>query len=98
VGPTCQWRERGERELAGRLVVWAALIWAAQKKEKMGWAARWSVCLFFSFLFFSIPFLPFLFQTFTQNLFKILNQLLTTQSIQKPCIQHDAQTLGFFLN
>jgi hypothetical protein len=95
VGPTCQWRERGERELAGRLVVWAALIWAAQKKRKDGLGCE-VVCLsFFSFLFFSIPFLPFLFQTFTQNLFKILNQLLTTQSIQNPCIQHDAQLLGF---
>jgi hypothetical protein len=45
--------------------------------------------------FFSIPFLLFPFQTFTQNLFKIFKKkLLTTQSIKNPCIQHDAQSLG----
>jgi hypothetical protein len=65
----------------------AGLCRAEEKKEKkIGWA-RWAGkrvgCLFVFFLFFSIPFLSFLFQTFTQNLFKIfLNQLLTTQSIK----------------
>jgi hypothetical protein len=46
-----------------------------KKRKKIGWA-RWAGkrvgCLFVFFLsFFSIPFLSFLFQTFTQNLFKI---------------------------
>jgi hypothetical protein len=55
----------------GRLVVWAA-------REKVRWVglAGWNGCLFvlFFFLFFSIPFLSFLFQTFTQNLFKNFRQ------------------------
>jgi hypothetical protein len=68
----------------GRLVVWAA------REKKVGWG-----CLLFFFPFFSIPFSHFLFKLLLKILSKFLNQLLTTQSIQKPCIQHDAQTLGF---
>jgi hypothetical protein len=46
------------------------------------------------FCFFSIPFLLFPFQTFTQNLFKIFKQTFDRTINQNPCIQHDAQTLG----
>jgi hypothetical protein len=46
-------------------------------------------------LFFSIPFLLFPFQTFTQNLFKILKKSLNHSINQNSCIQHDAQSLGF---
>jgi hypothetical protein len=49
---------------------------------------------FFHFLFFL-----FLFNLFTQNLIKFFKKdFLTTPSIKSVCIQHDAQTLGYFLN
>jgi hypothetical protein len=54
-----------------------------------GLGEGWSVC------FFSIPILLFPFQTFTQNLFKIFKQTFDHTINQNPCIQHDAQTLGF---
>jgi hypothetical protein len=46
------------------------------------------------FCFFSIPFISFS-SFYSKTFSKILDKLLTTQSIQNPCIQHDAQTLGF---
>jgi hypothetical protein len=50
---------------------------------------------FFFFFFFSISFLLFPFQILTQNLFKIFKQTFNHTINQNPCIQHDAQTLGF---
>jgi hypothetical protein len=53
------------------------------------------VLFFFFSLFFSIPFSHFFFKLLLKIFSKILDKLLTTQSIQNPCIQHDAQALGF---
>jgi hypothetical protein len=46
------------------------------------------------FCFFSIPFILFSFQSFTQNLFKIFKKTFNHPIIKNPCIQHDAQSLG----
>jgi hypothetical protein len=53
-----------------------------------------SVCFVF-FLFFFNSFFSHFFSKLLLKIFsKFLNQLLTTQSIKSPCIQHDAQSLG----
>jgi hypothetical protein len=60
----------------------------------VGWAEKEKWVRVGCFVFFSIPFY-FLFKLLLKTFSKFLNKLLTTQSIQNPCIQHDAQTLGF---
>jgi hypothetical protein len=80
-------------------VKWAAAVFGLRgkrtkkNKDKLGWAGKGWVRVGL-FCFFSIPFLLFPFQTFTQNLFKIFKQTFDHTINQNPCIQHDAQTLG----
>jgi hypothetical protein len=67
----------------------------AEEKEKDRWVGlRGEMDELICFVFL-IPFISF--SSFYSKTFfsKILDKLLTTQSIQNPCIQHDAQTLGF---
>jgi hypothetical protein len=76
------------------------LLGRAEKRKKinrLGWAEKEKWVRVGLFCFFSIPFLLFPFQDFTQKPFqkKIFKQTFGHTINQNPCIQHDAQTLGF---
>jgi hypothetical protein len=65
------------------------------KRKGMGWAcwARMRNRVWF-YLFFFSPFQPFI-----QEIFQVFQKDLLNHTTNKsPCIQHDAQTLGYFLN
>jgi hypothetical protein len=78
----------------GRLLVWAARKKKRKEKQaRLGWKEGW--VRLSCFVFFSNRILLFPFQAFTQNLFKIFKQTFDHTINQNPCIQHDAQALGF---
>jgi hypothetical protein len=66
---------------------WGLVGPRGKKKDRLGWKEGMGEGLFWFFLF------PF--QILTQNFLKIFKQTFDHTINQNPCIQHDAQTLGF---
>jgi hypothetical protein len=78
----------------GHIAVFGPREKKERRKNRLGWAEKEKWVRVGLFCFFSIPFLLFPFQTFTQNHFKIFKQTFDHTINQNPCIEHDAQTLG----